>query len=424
MDRIIQKKNWYSKKSIWLIGIVILFIFITVYALDHEFSADISIEKEKLTIQTVKETEFQELIAITGIVQPLKTVYLDAIEGGNISKVLKESGSQVEKGEVLIQLANSNLQLDVMNREAQLYEQINNLRNTRISMEQNKLNLLGDLADIHYQLSVLKPQLDRAETLFEKGLSSRESVDEIRERYAYQLKRLEITKASYKTDSLLRVTQFKQLEASENRLWRSLEAVGQIAENLTIKAPESGQFTLNDANLQVGQSVNRGERLGQVDNSSGYKVRAEIDEYFLPRVKAGLLGKAEFNNQTFEVIVSKVYPEIQSGRFQVELEFASGNEPQGIRRGLSLRIKLHISESEKALVLPRGAFFQTTGGSWIFKISDDKTIAERTIIKLGRQNPDYFEVLSGLKSGDAVITSAYDTYKDAERIEIKERGIR
>jgi HlyD family secretion protein len=411
MDRKIEKKS-LSKVRWTLIGAGVLITLFAIYTMAFRDSrSSASVDRERLFIEEVHEGEFQEFVDITGYVQPEQTTYLDAIEGGVIQQVYIESGSVVEAGDTLAVLSNSNLQLNVMQQEAGLYDQINNVRNSRLNLEQNHLSLQKELADSRAQLEILRSRFTRDSVLFAQELISKQNFEETEQLYNYEKMRFELNYESYRKDSLQMARQLEQLDDSEERMWISLNGVQQILENLVITAPVSGQ--LSTVELNPGQSVSQGERLGQVDVVGGFKIRAGIDEFYLARIAAGLEGSFRFAGGNYEVMVNRVYPVIQDGEFEVDLAFR-GDEPEGIRRGQSVRIRLELGDPATALLVPRGGFYQQTGGNWIFVLNEGESEAVRQPVRLGRGNNDYFEVLEGLNPGDRVITSGYDTFRDYE----------
>jgi HlyD family secretion protein len=413
MDKQIKKKFWTLKRiSLSIAGA--LFLGLVTYGLlfaDHR--SKLRVDNEKLSIATVAKGAFQEFIPVSGTVLPNHTIYLDAIEGGIIKAINKESGELVEKGDTIMVLVNSNLQLNVMNREAQLYEQINNLRNTRLLLEQNSMTLQAQLTEINYRLQTLKPKYERQKALYEQDLVALQDFEEIREEYEYNLKRKALTYSSYKQDSILKIIQLSQLNDSEERMWKSLKAVNKILDNLNIQAPASGQ--LSTPELEIGQSLASGERLGQVDVLDSYKVRVAINELYLPRINKGQQGTFQFAGNVYVLAISKIYPTINGGRFEVDMQFA-GQEPEGIKRGQSLRIRLELGNSAQALLLPTGGFYKETGGNWVFLVDESGDHAVKRNIRLGRKNPEYFEVLKGLKPGERVITSSYENFGDNEML--------
>ena len=416
MDKKIEKKFWTLKRITGVIaGLVVVGFFIYSFALT-DFRSTLNVEKEKLTISTISEGSFQEFIQVSGTVQPIRTIFLDAIEGGVIQKVILESGTNVEVGDTIAVLTNSNLQLQVLQQESGLYDQINNVRNSRLNLEQNSLRIKEQLANAEYQLDLLRPQYERQKKLYEQNLISLQDFEAVKENFEYETKRYDLNYESFVRDSLQTIAQLQQLDSSEKRMIRSLEAVQSILDNLTITAPIDGQLTT--AELQQGQSISRGERIGQVDILDNYKVRVGVDEFHLSRISTGLSGSFTFAGRSYSLIITKVYPVITNGQFQVDMEF-TGETPSGIRRGQTLRIRLELGDASTALLLPKGGFFQTTGGNWVYALDETGSKAIRRPIRLGQQNPEFFEVLSGLSVGDQVVTSSYDTFGDNEILELK-----
>lgn len=413
MDRQIEKKNWPLKRII-VYSLSGIFVFLVFYNLVFgDKSSKYNVDSEKITISTVEKGHFQEFIPVTGNVIPIKTVYLDAVEGGRVEKKFLEAGSMVNAGDPILQLGNTNLMMDIMFREAEFYEQSNNLRNTRLAMEQNRLALKSQMIDLDYQIQRLKRDYERSEKLLEDNLISQQEYERINDEYTFNLKRKELALESYKQDSLFRKIQISQLEASLNRMENNLSLVKTKLENLTIKAPVTGQLT--SLNAEIGESKSQGERLGQVDVLDGFKVRAGIDEHYLSRINIGLEGQFDFASKTYKLVTQKIYPEIRQGRFDIDLVF-EGEEPEGIRRGQTLHIRLALGDLEEAILLARGGFYQKTGGQWVYLVDDGGSFAEKHRIRLGRQNPQMFEVLEGLEPGQKVVTSSYDSFGDNEKL--------
>jgi HlyD family secretion protein len=416
MDKIIKKKTWTVNRISGIAIAVLIVSFVVYQLLFAENISTLNVNKDRISIATVKLGEFKDFIPVTGNVEPGETFYLDAIEGGIIAGIVRESGAEVKKGDTILSLTNSNLQLEVMQRETQLYEQINNLRQTRLLLDQNDLSQQALLAEIDYQLRLLAPQYSRFKTLFASKLISEREFEQVREEYEYNRKRRQLTYRSYKNDSLARVYQLRQLSNSEARMQRSLDAVGNILNNLTLRATRNGQ--LATPQLEVGQSVSTGQRLGQIDMMDNYKVRVGIDELYLPRVDVGQKASFTFSGNEYQLVISKIYPTISSGRFEVDMVF-EGESPSGIKRGQTLRIKLELGATEKTLLLAVGGFYKDTGGNWAYVVDPQNPIsAYKKEIRLGRKNVDYYEVLSGLSTGDQVVTSSYDNYGDNEKLQL------
>lgn len=411
MDRKLKKKTWTSNRILMLIGIITIVSFGIYAFIFMDVRSTLNVDRDKVTVSTVQEDSFQDFIQVTGAVQPFQTIYLDAIEGGVVQRALLESGNMVQQGDTILTLTNSSLQLQVMQQTSGLYDQINNVRNSRLNLEQNTLSLQEQLANAKSQMEILKAQFDRQKSLMDRDLISEEEYQTTKENYEYQKKRYELTNKSFQKDSIQTITQLQQLNDSEERMYENLNAVQQILDNLAVTAPISGQ--LSTIELNQGQSISSGERIGQIDILDSYKVRVSVDEYHLSRIVPGLKGTFTFSRQDHELIISKIYPVISNGQFEVDMEFI-GDAPDGLRRGQTLRIRLELGESANALQLPRGGFYQSTGGNWIFVLNEEEDRAYRREIKLGRQNPEFFEVQFGLEPGEKVITSSYDTFGDNE----------
>jgi HlyD family secretion protein len=417
MDRMLEKKKWPPKRII-AYSLSGLFAVIVIYnLLFGDTSSKLNVESEKITISSVTKGPFKEYIPITGNIIPIKTVYLDAIEGGRVEKLFLEAGTMVEQGDEILQLGNTNLLMDIMFREAELFEQSNNLRNTRLAMEQNRLNLKSELINLDYQTKTLTRDFKRKKELVKENLISELEYEESRDQFEYNLKRRELAIESYKQDSLFRKVQIGQLEASLTRMQKNLALVKTKLDNLTIKAPISGHLT--SLNAEIGESKTRGQRLGQVDVLEGFKVRAAVDEYHLSRIQRGLEGEFDFDGRTHKIVVDKIYPEIRDGRFKIDLTFVN-SEPEGIRRGLTSHIRLELGNLSEAILLPRGGFYQKTGGQWVFVLNESGDIARKRNIRLGMQNPQMFEVLEGLEPGERVITSSYESFGDNDVLVLTE----
>ena len=411
MDRRIERPKWPPRK-IALVGSIAAFVLLVGYGLwSQRGGSRLRVEREKLTVATVETGAFQEFIPVIGRVEPLRTVFLDAAEGGRVEQIFVEEGALLNAGDPIVRLTNNDLQLDLLNREAQFYETMNYLRTARLAMEQNTLNLRSQIVDINYQMIRLQRQHERNEELHGKGLISDEEFERVSDELKYQRQRHELMLASHRQDSLMRKVQVDQLEASVDRMQRNLDVVRLNLENLVVRAPITGQLTA--FNSEIGEAISSGQRLGRVDRLDGFKVNVPIDEHYLARIDIGQLGTFPFDGEEYEMMITKVYPEVLNGRFEVDMEFQM-EEPDGIRRGQTLRIGLELGDLSEAVLIPRGGFFQSTGGNWIFVVQGDEAV--RREIRLGRQNPLNFEVLSGLEPGEQVISSSYDTYGDVDRL--------
>ncbi len=410
MDKKIEKKTWTLKRIATYGGIGLFVIAVSYQLLFADRRSRLKVDKEKITISTVQRGVFQEFIPQTGEVQPSRTVYLDAIEGGNIKQIIRESGAMVKKGDMIIEISNLNREIAVLQQEAQLVESINRSRDTRLGIIKNDLDQRQTLAQIDNQLAIFRPQYERQKILLEKKLISRQDFERTEADFKYNVERRRITYEVYQKDSVNRINQLRDIDISEDRMRMNLESVRRILDNLNIKAPIDGQ--LSTPHWEIGQAVNMGQRLGQVDIVGSYKVRVPIDELYLPRITTGLHATTDFAGKTYSLIITYIYPTIAAGRFEVDMNF-DGETPQGIRRGQSLRLRIELGQSSEELLLPVGGFYKDTGGNWVFVLTEENKAVRRDI-KLGRKNTENFEVLEGLKPGDRVITSSYENFGNNE----------
>jgi len=417
MDRIIEKRKWTPKKIGIYAGSAAIGLLIIFQLFFSDKSSKLNVDQGRIVISTVRNGEFQEFIPVIGTVIPIKTNYLDAIEGGTVKTIFLEAGSFVNQGDPILELENTNLLLDIMYREAELFQQSNNLRNTRLAMDQNSLSIKAELMDLDYSIKEAYREYANRKQLVEEDLIAKQEFESAEDRYLYLVQKKDLTIESYQKDSLFREIQLEQLETSLERMRSNLDIVKRNMDNLVLKAPVTGQLT--SLNAEIGESKNKGERLGQVDVLDGFKLLISVDEYYLSRVSIGQRGTFNFDGKEHELIVSKVYPEVLNGRFEVEMDFVS-KEPEGIRRGQSQHIRLELGDPSEATLLSRGGFFQKTGGQWVYLVDNSEKFAIRQPIKLGRQNSEVFEVLDGLKPGDKVITSSYDSFGDIEKLMLSE----
>jgi HlyD family secretion protein len=410
MDKQIKKKKWTVKRIATYGGSALLIIFIAYQFIFADRRSKLKVEKDKITIATVQRGVFQEFIPQTGTVEPSRTVFLDAIEGGNIKRMVAESGAMLKAGDVIMELSNLNRELSVLSQEASLNESINRTRDTRLGITRNDLEQRQTLALIDNQLAILEPQYQRQKQLFEKKLISKQEFERTEADYKYNIERRRITYEVYRNDSIDRIRQLREISNAERRMSLNLEGVGKILDNLVIRAPIDGQ--LSRPQLEVGQAVSQGQRIGQIDIIGSYKVRVPIDELYLPRISQGLHATTSFNNKDYELEITYIYPTIQNGRFEVDMKFVN-ETPEGIRRGQSLRLRIELGQSSEELLLPVGGFYKDTGGNWVYVLEGDGKAVKRNI-RLGRKNTENFEVLEGLKPGDKVITSSYENFGNNE----------
>lgn len=411
MDKQIKKKTWTVKRIATYGGIAVFVVFVGYQFIFADRRSKLKIEKDKITIAEVKRGQFKEYIPQTGTIEPSRTVYLDAVEGGTIKRVVAESGAILKAGDVILELSNLSRELEVLGQEAQLSESINRNRETRLGITKNELDQRSQLALIDNQLAIYGPQYERQKQLYEKKLISKQEFEKTEADYRYNLDRKKFTYEQYRMDSLDRGKQLANIALLEDRMSRNLEGVGKILDNLIIRAPIDGQ--LSRPQLDPGQSITPGYRMGWIEVLGSYKVKVPIDELYLPRISEGLKATTTFNNKDYELEIKYIYPGVTNGRFDVDMLFV-GAIPPGIRRGLSLRLRIELGQSSEELLLPVGGFYKDTGGNWVFVVEDGNRAVKREI-KLGRKmGSEYFEVLEGLKPGDKVITSSYENFGNNE----------
>ena len=412
MDRRIEKKR-FTPRRIAIGGLAAAVIAFGVYALLSVNPSSLNVDAEKLTLAPVTYGPFLEYIVEQGAVMPLTTIYLDAVEGGRVEEVYVEQGTHVEEDTPILRLSNANLQLNVMQREAELFREVNRLRETRVTMEQRRLSMRAGLVETEYQLRQAEREYARQDEMFKADLTSRQDYDEAKDNLEYLTRRRDVTVETLRQDSLFQTIQIQQLEESIDRLRLNLELIKQNEENLTIRAPITG--LLSSLIAEVGESKPGGDRLGQIDVEDQFKVRAAIDEHYIARIRSGQSGSFDFAGGTYDLVISRVYPEVIEGQFEADMEFPEGM-PDGLRRGQTLQVRVALGELADAMQVPRGGFYQKTGGRWIYVLDEAGEFAVRRQIRLGRQNSQYFEVLEGLEEGETVITSMYDNFGDMERL--------
>ena len=409
MDRKLEKPQ-FSPQRIALGTGILLFGGLCGYALFADFGVrKLNVQRDRLTISTVEFGPFQEYIPVRGTVLPLRTVYLDALERGQVEQVFAEEGAVVAAGDPLLRLANPDLELNVLQQEAELERSREALRNGRLTMEQELLRARKALLEIEYQLAINKRNFERYESLSAEDLTtilSRQEYERLRDEYQYSVRRMALTQQTQTQDSLLAASKVVQLVSAVERMERNLQIVRGRLNHLTVRAPVSVQLTMLAA--EVGESKGTGVRLGQIDRIDGFKVRAVIDEHYIDRVGRGQRGQFDSGDAPYRLVIHKIYPEVKEGRFEVDLVF-EGQAPEGIRRGQTLHIRLELGDLEDAVQVARGGFYQATGGHWAYVLDATGERATRRPIALGRQNPRVYEVLEGLEPGEQVITSSYET---------------
>jgi HlyD family secretion protein len=416
MDRPIPKKRWTLKRLAGL-GAIALFVGLSLYGfLRERGTSRLRVDPEKLTLSPVARGVFQEFIPVRGTLLPLQTVYLDAMEGGRVEQVFAEEGSVVAEGEPLLRLASPELQVQLLNQEAQLDERRDQARTARLALQQQLIQQRREQVDLDFELHQARRNYERYAQLASDHLIARKEYEDAKDGYDHLLKRRELTLETQRQDSLLGEAKIQQLEEGVARQQRHLDLLRQRLDRLVLRAPVAGQLT--SLHAEIGESKGQGQRLGQLDKLDGFKVRAEIDEHYLNRVQIGQRGTFEQEGGELGLLVKKVYPEVREGRFEVDLLF-EGAPPAGIKRGQTLQVRLELGALEEAVLLPRGGFYQKTGGNWAYVLDPEGTQASRRPIRLGRQNPLFFEVLEGLEPGERVITSGYDNFGDVDVLVLK-----
>ncbi len=373
-------------------------------------------DKEKLTIAQVVDGKFDDYITINGNVAPIATIYMDAYEGGRVAEKLIEEGAIVQKGDIILKLENMNLYEQILQSESNLALKQNDLRSTMLNFDQRQVEGRKALANASTELQKLKRNFEQNQALFDEELISREAYLISKENYELSQKQYEIIREQTEHDDELRKTSLSSLDADLKRMQKTLGMVYERLDHLNVRAPADGQLGFLDA--EIGQSIAQGERIGQVNVLTDYKIEAQIDEHYIDRVQRDLTAVLERNDTEYPLRLRKVYPEVRNGRFKVDLVFTK-DKPETIRTGQSYNIKLQLGESSDALLLPKGSFFQSTGGQWIFVLGPDGDEALRRNIRIGKQNSRYYEVLEGLQAGEQVITSNYDSFGNAEKLVLR-----
>jgi len=418
MDKKIEKKKGITKKHIWIALAVIAFLFIIYNIIFGDKSSKLNVDVQKIMVEAVQDDVFQDYITVQGTVEPIRTIYLDAVEGGRVEEILIEEGSMLKKGDVIIRLSNNNLILEISNTEAQVFRTINELRNARNFMQQQLLNSSIQILNLRKDVIRLKRKYENNKVLLEDKHISEEDFIQSKEDYFTNKKLLELQVEFARQDSIYRENQVSTLENSVTNMTRNLELARQRLENLKIKAPVDGE--LATLNPEIGEVITYGTRVGTVNILDSYKLRVEIDEHYVARVRRGLYGNAIFAGNFYHAVISYMYPEVQNGRFAVDMVFTD-SIPEQIRIGQTAKIKLELGASEKALILPKGGFYQSTGGRWVYVVDPSGDFAVKRTISIGRQNPQNYEVISGLEPGEKVIISSYDNFGDADKLILKDK---
>ena len=414
MDRRVEKKT--SRTHLALYGVAGLAILAFAWWFIDTLAGgrSLTVNSERVAVSRVTTGIYEDFIPLRGRLVPSSTVFLDAIEGGRVEQVLVEDGAMVEAGDLIAVLSNTNLQLEVLGREAAVTEQLNNMRTIELQLEQNRLAHKRNLVEIDYQITRLSREIARQRELIENNLVSQSTIDQLEDELAYYQSRRAVTLESQATDARMQEQQLQQLRDAGDQLQAGLGFARKNLDDLNVRAPVAGK--LSGFNIEIGQSIARGGRLGQIDDPDGYKLNARIDEYYLGRVDLELPAIAEHNGQDLQLRVAKIYPQVNEGNFEVDMVFAE--QPEGLRRGQTMQTRLTLGDNSDAVLIPNGAFYQETGGKWVFVVTPDGREAVRRDVRLGRRNSDFIEVLDGLEPGEQVITSPYTSFVGMDRLSL------
>lgn len=416
MDRVRKKKFWNTQRIAIFGGGGALLAFIVYQLFFADKRSKLNVEAEKLTVSAVTTGSFDEFIVVTGVVQPLKTIRLDAIVGGYVKEKIVEGGSMVSQGQVLLKLENQNLKLNFLQSETEASRLVNDLQNTRQQLRVNRFNIRRTLNDLDFRIDQAKDIYDRNQKLFKDKVVPESEYLKSKRDYELLVKQREIETESQTYQEENAKMQIAQLEGTLSRTQKNVELWRQTLDNLVVKAPVGGM--LSSIDVEVGSNISQGQNIGQIDDLNGFKMRVAIDEHYISRIFVGLMGNFDFNGKEHALQITRIYPEVRNGRFEVDMSFPKG-APEGIKRGQSSPIRLELGKAEKALLLPVGGFFSDTGGNWVYVLDNSGKRAIKRNITLGRKNPEFYEVLEGLQSGEKVITSSYANFGDKEVLEMK-----
>ncbi|WP_299767233.1 efflux RND transporter periplasmic adaptor subunit [uncultured Dokdonia sp.] len=416
MDVPIQKKKFSQQKLLTIGGVIAIIALIAYVIFQTSGGSKLNVEKERISISTISKDVFQENIPVNGIVLPITTIYLDALEGGRVEEKFVEDGAMLKKGEPILRLSNTDLELSLINQETSVYNLLTQMQISQNAARQNTINRQNQFTDVENNLVEAQRVYDLNKRLYEKGAIGRQDYESSKNNYDYQQERMKLAKQVLSEDSISSKLEINQARDSYARTQSALELMRKKVGDLVVRAPIDGQLTSLDA--EIGQSINKGTRLGQVDVTTGYKVRVDIDEHYISRIYTGQTGTFTLNGKLYTLTIKKVFTQVTNGRFQVDMTFEN-EVPEGIRRGQNLQIRVALSAEKQAVLVPKGGFFQKTGGNWIFKVSENGNSAYKIDIRLGSQNTEYYEVVEGLNPGDKVITSSYDSYGDIDELILK-----
>ena len=416
VDRVIKKKKWSTKRLLTIGGIaaLVLLAFGSYYFTSGK--SRLNVDLDRITIATVSKGAFQETIPVNGSVMPISSIYLDAVEGGRVEEKFVEDGTVMKKGQPILRLSNTDIEFNMVSQQTQVYNLLTQMQIAANAAQQNTVTKQNQVTDVESLLREAKRVYELDKVLYEKKAIGSQEYQSSKNNYEYLLQKKKLTDQIMAQDSVSNAQQLAQAKQNVAGAQQVMTVLRKKSGDLLVRAPVDGQLTSLDA--EIGQNKNKGERLGQVDVLTGFKVRVDVDEHYLSRIYSGLTGKFTFADSTYDLKIFKVFSQITGGHFQVDMSFV-GKVPKGIRRGQTLQILLALSEERQSVLVPRGGFYQQTGGNWIFKVADDGKTAYRVDIQLGNQNPEYYEVLAGLKPGDKVVTSSYENYGTMQELILK-----
>jgi HlyD family secretion protein len=416
MDVKIEKKKFSKSRILTILGVLAIIALIIYVIISTSGGAKLAVKKERISLSTIKKDIFQENIPVSGVVLPITTIYLDAVEGGRVEEKFVEDGAIMKKGNPILRLSNTDLELSLINQETSVYNLLTQMQISQNAARQNTINRLNQFTDVENSLIEAKRLYNLNLKLYEKGAIGKQDYQSSLNNYNYQKQRMKLTKEVLQQDSISSKQEIEQAKNSYLRTQSALKLMRKKVEDLIVRAPIDGQLTSLDA--EIGQSKTKGQRLGQIDVLTGYKVRVDVDEHYISRIYTGQKGTFKLNNKQYTLVIKKIFTQVVNGRFQVDMVFEN-DVPKGIRRGQNLQIQVALSAEKEALLVQKGGFFLKTGGNWIFRLSEDGTTAYKVDIQLGSQNTKYYEVLSGLNVGDKVITSTYDSFNEIEQLIIE-----
>jgi HlyD family secretion protein len=416
MDRVIEKKFWNSKRIMIIGGTVVLVALLVASVYFSSGKSKLNVETDRITVSEIKQGPFQEFIPVDGVVLPVTTIYLDATEGGRVEQKFVEDGTVMKKDQPILRLSNTDLELSLANQETAVFNVLTQMQNTKNIAEQNSMNRQTQMADVDNSLKEAERVYNVNKKLYEQKVIGKQEYESSLNLYNYQVAKRKLSEDILKQDGSSMKLQIGQAKESYEKMQNTLALMRKKVGDLIVRAPIDGQLTSLD--VEIGQNKNKGERLGQIDVLTGYKARVNVDEHYISRIFIGLGGECLLAGKTYKLTIKKVFTQVTAGRFQVDMEF-NDSVPTGIRRGQTLQIRLALSDERSALLVSKGGFYQQTGGNWIFKVNENGTMAYKVDIQLGSQNPDYYEVLQGLKAGDKVITSSYENYGNIQELVLK-----